>query len=414
MKIIKYIIAFIILSEIGFAQGGSNYSMYGIGDVYDNLGASYEAMGGVGISVPSATSINLKNPAMWSFVKTTRLQAGYHFNQKKNEDDKNNVLYQNNGGVNEILGIFAIDTSLGIAASFGILQYSSVNYMINQQLTVPFDGENINGVSQYRGSGGVSNAYLGGSVSLFKNLKFGASGNIYFGNIKHTITTIMDYNDLSYDSYDGKFSRNDNIKGGSIKAGLFYEPFENLYVAMAMEKVFETRTTTETFYNYLNDSIPDATSKYYLDLNLPDVYSFGLSYKWGKVIIGTEFTLKNFGDLSIYKGDNVKFRNTQQYAFGVSRLGNTYHRANFFDKITYNFGFGYKQLYFSVNNQDINELYGSFGFDIPVVGSAMLNTSFTFGVKGKAENGLLKETFGRMNINISLGEVWFIPFEQEY
>ncbi len=414
MKLLKYIITFTILSNLAFAQGGSNYSMYGIGDIYDNLGASYEAMGGVGISVPSATSINLKNPAMWSFVRTTRLQVGYHFNQKINEDEKSNILYQNNGGVNEILGIFAIDTSYGIAVSFGFLPYSSVNYMIDKRLTIPYSNVNATGVSQYRGEGGVSSAFLGAAFSPFKWLKLGLAANIFFGNIEHSINTVMDYNDISYYSYDSKFSRTDNIKGGSFKAGLFIEPIENLYFAFAMEKVFQSRTTTEMQYGYLHDSIPDVTSVNYSDINLPDMYSFGLSYKWGKVILGTELTMKNFEKISMYKGDNVKFRNTQQYAFGLSRLGNTYYRAGFFDKITYNIGVGYKQLYYNINNEDINEIYGSFGFDIPVVGAAMLNTAFTFGVRGKAENGLLKEAFGRMNINISLGEVWFIPFEQEY
>lgn len=412
MKILKYILSIVILSNIAFAQGGSNYSMYGVGDVYDNLGASYEAMGGIGIAVPSATSINLKNPAMWSFVKSTRLQVGYHFNQRIITDSIDNVLYQNNGGVNEILGIFALDTSKGLSISFGLVPYSSVNYMINKNLSIPFGEDTYqNGITEYRGSGGVSTIYLGGSVGLFDWLKIGVAGNAFLGKITHSIQNKME-NDYAYD--DNIYSRVDNIRGGSIKAGLFIEPIENLYIGFSMDKVFESRTTTTETYLYYNDSLPDVSYKNYSDINLPDVYSFGLSYNWGKVVFGTELTLKNFKDLSLYKNESVVFKNTKQIAFGLSRIGNTNYRASFWDKTTYNLGFGYKELYYDIKNNNINEIYGSFGFDMPFVGFAMLNTAFTFGVRGKAENSLPKEVFGRMNINISLGEIWFIPFKQEY
>ena len=82
-------------------------------------------------------------------------------------------------------------------------------------------------------------------------------------------------------------------------------------------------------------------------------------------------------------------------ALGCSRLGNTSARAEFFDKITYNFGVGYKQLYYNVNNTDVNEYYGSLGFDIPVVGTTLINTAFTFGVRGENSGKNISETFSQ-------------------
>ncbi len=410
MKLLKLLTAFVCLSSLALAQGGSNYSMYGIGDIYNNLGARYEGMGGVGIAIPSATAINLKNPAMWSFVETTRIQAGYHYNQRHLESGEYK-LNQSNASVNQVLTIFSIDTAKGISVSFGILPYSSVNYYIKKVNEIKNDEFDYYSESLYQGSGGVSTAYIGGTSKITDNFRLGLQANVFFGTMKHHIRT------LSYDGINQEqiSQRSEIISGSALRAGLFYEPIKNLYVGAFYEKNLKFKTETEIFYDgQLNSVKNDSTYSLFYDLEFPDSYGLGLAYQTGKFLFGGELSVQDFSNFKLDKNAQVKYKNSMSMALGCSRLGSTGLRANFLDKITYNFGVGYKQLYYNVNNQDINEYYGSIGFDIPVVGTTLINSAFTFGVRGKNSGNNISETFFRMNINLSLGETWFKPFKQEY
>jgi len=67
-----------------------------------------------------------------------------------------------------------------------------------------------------------------------------------------------------------------------------------------------------------------------------------------------------------------KYKNSTQISFGISRQGNKSINAKSLDKINYNLGFGFRELSVNTYGNDINEYYGSFGMDIPVVGTAMV------------------------------------------
>src|SRR5690606_16287144 len=98
MKKIIALIFFISFNITLLAQGGSNYSIFGVGELNHVNGAKYDALGGTSIAFPHKTGINLKNPAMWSENTDTRIQLGYKFNQSLVSNDSQN-LYQNNGGL---------------------------------------------------------------------------------------------------------------------------------------------------------------------------------------------------------------------------------------------------------------------------------------------------------------------------
>ncbi len=95
------------------AQGGSNYSIFGIGDLRQTLGASYDGLAGTQIAVWSDYAINLANPAAWGAVKSTRIQGGFRFNQQS-VSNGSITSDQNNGKLEGMATIFSIDTALGI------------------------------------------------------------------------------------------------------------------------------------------------------------------------------------------------------------------------------------------------------------------------------------------------------------
>ena len=79
MKNILTFICIVFASYIDLyaQQGGSNYSMFGIGDIRQSIGAGYDGLAGTQQAVQSYHAVNLANPAMWSAAKLTRLQIDF-------------------------------------------------------------------------------------------------------------------------------------------------------------------------------------------------------------------------------------------------------------------------------------------------------------------------------------------------
>ncbi|MCX7735695.1 MAG: hypothetical protein N2319_03180 [Candidatus Kapabacteria bacterium] len=407
MKKIVQILVFIgFLISNAFSQGGSNYSIFGIGDQIKSIGAAYDGIAGTSIAIPSDYTINTNNPALWSFVTHTRLSAGYRFNQNYIES-QNFSLYQNNGKIDGVKALFSIDTSLGISATFGVLPYSSVNYLISTPVFKNIDGLELRGQNYYSGSGGLSQAFLGASIKLTDFASIGVMGLAAFGKISNSIRTIF----YDYYGYSSETLFEDYFSGVGYKAGIYLKPINNTGIGLFYES--NPNLDYQRKMSYYSQLVSDSSSSLNLSTNLPSRFGLGLSYTTGKILVGFDYIQQDFSNFDYKGGPAVKFKNYSSISFGIKRLGTKSSSAELADRITYNIGFGYNQLYYNISTKDINEIYGSFGFEIPIVGTAILNSAITFGSRGTTENGLLKEIFGRLNIDVSIGEIWFKPYRRD-
>lgn len=410
------ILMLIVGTSACFAQGGSNYSMYGIGDIHDNLSARFESMGVAGVAVPSEYAINLSNPAMWTFLKTTRVQGGYNYTVHNASRDNNplytqNSLTQSAAGVSQVLMNFGIDTARGIDFNVGFYPYSNVNYYLRRDLTVSDDGTDYYSKTYYTGSGGVTEAYAGLSWKPFNFLRIGARANGYFGKVSAEVRTLFGDSQNQEQVND----RKDEVSGYSYTFGLCFEPLKNLLVGAYYEPIADFRTRLVISYDGQLNSVKNDTSysqKYGLDY--PDRMGVGVSYTTGKFIIAADWTHQDFKNFRLEGDSPAKYRAYETYGIGVSRIGSHSYRAGFWDKATYNLGCGYRQQYYSVFGTDINEMYASAGMDVRLIGNFMLNTAVTYGIRGKKTENLVREQFIRLNVNVSLGESWFNPFKPDY
>ena len=409
MKLNKAIIIILFFTIYqGFSQGGSNYSILGIGDIQQSLGAFYEGLGTTSIAVPSENAINMNNPALWSRVTSTRLQAGYTLNQRYVKSDLNN-LYQNNAGVSSVIGLFAVDTSLGLGISYGVYPYSSVNYLISNNFNIDYDGSTVYGYNIYQGKGGITMAHLGFGINIFKNLAVGCAALGYFGTLTRATTTEI-YTSNSSICYNYRF---DYFKGVGIKTGLYYTPVENLNLGFYLDKPLSLTVDREV--KLVQTYITDSTYSSSKDLTLPVSIGFGASFVSGKFLFAGDYSMQDFSDFDYQDNETIaSYKKSDKISFGVSRMGSKSKYAKTLDKITYNLGFYLRTLYYNVNNNNIKEVAATFGFSAPIVDKTILDIGFTLGSRGTTSQGLLKESFGRMNINISLGDNWFNPWVVEY
>jgi len=408
MKVIIRIFIIILSANILYSQGGSNYSIIGIGDINYDGNAAYSALSGTSAAFPSITAINFKNPALWSLVTTTRLQAGYKFSQHLNDKD-NLSNFQNSGSINGFSAIFAIDTSYGIAASIGVLPYSSINYLTATKIQSEIDGSMINGSNTYQGKGGISMAYFGLSTKIIDNLSFGASAFASFGKV--STSRLTEYSD---DPYLFKYtsSKDDFFSGLGFKGGLYYQPFKNFSLGYFLESNDNLEIESKLIYSspLIGDTTLISNSSYRIPLS----QGFGISYLSGVFIIGADFSFQDYKDFNYNPGANSEFTNSWQFNIGVNRFGNESINASTLDKISYKFGFGTKKLYYTINGNDIMEYSFSMGASVPWSESFNSDISLNFGSRGSSGIGLIREYFAKLTIDLSIGEVWFIPFKREY
>ena len=90
-------------------------------------------------------------------------------------------------------------------------------------------------------------------------------------------------------------------------------------------------------------------------------------------------------------------------------LGNDNPFASLRSKISYRVGGYYEDLYYSIGGVGISEYGVTFGVYLPISRMSNIDLGFSFGSRGDLGVGLLRERFGRMMIDISIGDIWFKP-----
>lgn len=407
LAITKILFLLLVLNNFTYSQGGSNYSIFGIGDIHHSIGAFYDGMAGTSIAVPTDLAVNYKNPALWAFNKYTALQGGYKFNQHYNRDDINE-LWQNNGKVIGIFGLFAIDTGLGISASFGISPYSSVNFLVSAPEIINFEEIEVKALTTYQGLGGINSIYLGAATKIIDNLSIGA--NIYglFGKTAYVNKT--SFPDLRYLSSANL--TNDIYRGWGFRSGFYYNFLKNFALGAYYEGNSKIDVSREMLISM--EGVGDTSLSCKTNFVLPDKFGIGLSYQSEKILVAADYVAQNFKDFTYQNQSKAKFGENRTFSIGFIRFGNPNYFADYLDRMTYKLGFAYQTMAYEVRGFEIQEYSGSFGFSFPLPGVAFLETAITLGKRGQQQKGIIDEFFGRLSVDIIIGETWFKPFRREY
>ena len=104
----------------------------------------------------------------------------------------------------------------------------------------------------------------------------------------------------------------------------------------------------------------------------------------------------------------MQTRNSNRYSLGLEFASLGYNRSSN-NIIYYRFGAEFTESYLVINKNPINYRSISFGTGLPVGGMLnVINISFEIGQNGTKNEGLIKENFYRLNIDISLKDFWFM------
>lgn len=402
-------LVFVLCTVDLHSQGGSNYSVFGLGDTRQTLGSAFDGLGGVMYAVPSDYVINSANPATWSLVKSTRIQTGYRFNQSFTTQGDLKTG-QNNGKLDGAAALFALDTGLAISATIGVFPSSSVNYLFTRDEAIKLpDGTTVNGRTQYQGVGGMVTAYLGGSTRISGELYGGLSALIHFGRITDTVQTTL----TSEESFASLNIRSDRLSGIGLRGGLMWQPVQNLWVggSITVNSTLNYNRSIRYLTLFGNSASSDTIFPSTGTSAMPFILGAGASYISGRFLFTGDLELQNSSDATYRITSGGNYANGTRVGVGISRMGTKATGASYFDKVGVNIGAGLRSLTMAFGGNQVNEVYGSFGLQMPFGGAAMVDISVMAGVR--SATGFVSENFFRVGAAISVGETWFIPFRTQ-
>ena len=408
-RLLVIAVVLILGTGLATAQGGSNYSALGIGDLRTTVGGTYDAMGGTAIAMPTPYGINVVNPALVGLATTTRLQGGYRFNQHVINNPDGRTLAQNNGEIDGLVAMFSVDTAYGFGITFGVLPFSNVAYAVQRNLESVIDTDTITGRSEQTGSGGSSMLHLGSSVKLFDRLHFGIAVNGLFG--------VMTYEDNVY--ANGPFntvqsSQSYDLRGWMFKSGFMVKVTDWLNIGgYAMTgpdaAVFITRRAAGvqvTGVYYDSTQIEETTT------GMPLIYGVGLSTPINNGYLGADVEFRDFEALTVNVRDDAGYTTGLRASLGYTQPGQ--RTGSYWKKVGFHTGLSMQQLYTTFRGQNLWEFFGSGGISLPLGGNAMVDAGMQLGYRGITDSqGALNEFVGRLTVSVSIGETWFQPFQRD-
>ena len=422
IKKLGFVIACLLISG-AYAQDGSisPYSYFGLGDIRQAGTVENQMMGDIGMYADSI-HINLKNPAAYSklgwqfgnnFGNTTYTAGISHKETRlKSFTDEESSAVTN-------LDYLALALTLkkGWGIGFGLQPYSSVGYSFEELRGQ--DGSRV--LNEYSGSGGLNKVYFSTGYQIFKNLSIGVTANYNFGKIE-TLRTQSTEN-LQFGAKDVRESR---INGLDLNYALNYTPAINkthtLFTSLRINT--QANLSARNTQQIGSFSLIDNRDIEVIDVNLearglkdtgvkiPTTTSLGIGYgenmKW---FLGAEYSFQALEGLEneFLEFENLTYNNASSFALGGFYTPNRNSLESYFQRITYRAGLRLDQTGMVVNDTDINNFGITFGVGLPLGNNlSNINIGFELGRRGTTSADLIEESYAKINIGLSLNDLWFV------
>ena len=405
--------------------GNSPYSRIGLGEFNANTGGVRQmGMGGVGLAAPNGVNVNELNPAMLYYTSRTTFEAGYNGQYKTVK----NASASNRSG-NGTLGYFALSVPLSTrwGAAVGLKPVSSVDYEANSIQDVKNStGSRV--LSQYKGTGGVSEAYLGQGVRIAKNFTVGVTASYVFGVVDETTgTTLQIANSTaalvqSVDRYHTRYSdfafragthyRHKLGKSLNLNLGGVYSFGHNLNGQQAHTQ--EQRNANGTLIGLATTTSDGRGSTY-----VPALVQAGLSLdndkNWS---INLDAAQQQWSKFNSFSTVGPVLNNTMRLGLGGELTPDPGSIDHYFQRVTYRAGLSLAQLPYQPGGKMLYDRAVSWGFAFPLPTSSPLEATtfslaFTYGIRGNTDlltagASNVQENYIRGQLGITLNNRWFI------
>lgn len=405
-----FILSILSLYTYGQDNSGTPYSLYGIGLQPENNGP-YTAMGGVSAAMRDNRNINFLNPAAYTALDSMRFnfQAALSGEVTWISTHKESSHY--NVAQNAYL-VMALRLYKKLYFSFGFTEKSDVGYDILYSDRIS-GSANTTFNQNIQGEGGLNDMYAGFGWR-YKNLSLGINFSYVFGKLEKRQTLAANM----LNSYYIRTSENVRIHDILFNPGIQYKfkvtPKSNLILGTSMN--FTQRMwAKKEFISYKVHSTGTSTM---LDdetlkrgyIKYPFRINSGLTYEYkNKLQIAGDYTFQKMSDYEEF-GVKQNLQNAHKAALGISwtpeEMGRFWRQRN-----TYMAGAYFNDSEIHIKDTDIRTYGFTLGAQMPFYiqnNALLLGVALDFGVRGTEKEGLVREKFAKLRINIAFKEFWFM------
>ena len=406
MKKIKLIVTLLSCWTTAMVMGqGSNslssspYSIYGLGVLNtSNTGVS-NALGRTGIAMPFNFAINNLNPASYATIPKNRFlfDVGIKFQRDYLYEDGLQE-HRLNGNFSNMAFAFAINEKSGIGLT--LIPFTNVGYrLVGLESNIEgTSGDNF--TSNVSGEGGLNDFKLNYGYTFGSKLRVGLTASALFGKIEEREDSFINNSTLN-------ISDRNYYSGVRLGAGLQYEVSPKLSLGATVNLPTSLNGTRESEVFLDGLSIEDEEESI-SDFKLPLELGFGvfsqLNSKWS-MSMDYKYNLWSATDQSDFLGDYV---DQQTYGIGIQYVrDNT--SLKYWKHIAFRASYHYDSGNLAVNGEKIRnyELTAGIGLPLNLVKQSKLNIGYAYGQKGLVDNGLVKEYYHTLTINLNLSDLWF-------
>lgn len=408
MKNIKHLLLGLLLMSIphiAMTQSTSPYSRYGLGDFQAKGSTRTRIMGGAGVAMQNKSDVNNINPS--SLVAMDSLAVlfdiGLHAVASNYSDGESSQMMYS-GNLDYVALMVPMTRNWFFAANLQPL--TSVGYNINTVTAYNGSYPETHYATNYAGNGGMSLATVTNSFKLPFGFSVGAEIGLLWGNQEETITE-------SYVGLDVSTSVRNDIyyhTGFWATGGIQYtHTFDKLSFILGGVYNFPTtivsykEETTYTSLGKIQDESGRTTST-----KLPMGYGAGLSVTYDKKLtISGDYKFNEWSGTGLGVDPN-RLTDNHIFSLGGEYVPN-FNSNKYIDRIAYRGGIHHETGYFTVLNESVSSGYVSLGLGLPGrTSSTIVNIGIEVGTMGGFNGKHLDENYGRINIGLNLGEIWFV------
>ncbi|HET7152511.1 MAG TPA: hypothetical protein VFJ29_02000, partial [Candidatus Kapabacteria bacterium] len=331
---ILLLIAFFMCVASSYA-GGSDYSLFGIGDILFAPNTRSQGMGGVTAPLWSISSIMTDNPASWSTLQMTRIQGSLLY-EGASTTQSTGSAYASTSSINGAAIAIPLYTPSGITLALGFSPVSQVQYDVSFP-SQPTQDSTTSYSTQYQGEGGLSKFFIGSSYAPFSWLSIGGALEYNFGSMTKTSYALFSsngstnnysnttiYDRTAPDGFDGRFS------AMAVVGDLTFGSIVRLPATL--------KTQYQETYTSTVSGVGDTASTIYYNQTLPLSYSFGAAYQVKDIMIAGDYTAENWNSFLVNGVHPDQIQSSQKISFGIERTGSLSPSASGFEKWSFRLG----------------------------------------------------------------------------
>ena len=408
------LIAILFSTTFVQAQENSPYSRYGLGNMKQTENVANRGMGGVSIADDNSLIANPTNPATYTGLKMT----SYQFSVEGSAVNIKNATGANRTGATSINYVnIGLALSKKIGMSFGLLPQTRSKYQMQDVISLP----NISQITRtYYGGGGLQKIYLGAAYKI-KDISFGFNTGYNFGNITNTteseftdtLKILSSFNSARY-TMGGVFWQVGALMNKAINEdytvniGFSYTGKQSIRAKRDQEWGSYIGVLSAPDYSYKIDSLSDQKGKIIIPSNLGVGFMLKNGDYWQ---VGADFTTSNWSNYS-YDAKADSTNRTWYVKVGGSITPDVNSVNNTFKRMTYRIGAYHGQDIFRFNNEPLKRSALTAGFGYPIrrtnLSIGQVNFALEIGSRGTTNNGLVKETYKRFCVGLTLNDKWFV------